>query len=479
LRLPARQADLLLPLVALGVFIAADDQTSVVALLPQMISDVGLAQDRFYRAAWIINGYVLGYIVAMPLMGRIADVWGHGRVFVLALLLFAGASVPVALAPDLTTLSIARGVQAVGGGALVPIAMAMVADSDSQDRRALGLGAMGAAAEAGGLLGPLWGGGIAEALGWRGVFWLNLPMALLLAPLIWRLSPVTSGTPRAIDWAGALLLGFSLASLSLALTDDPIQPRAAALTLALLLAASGLFGVFIWRQLRTPAPLIDLSSVQLPGVSAALLINGLVGGALIVAMVNVPLFTSVILQGSALEGGLNLMRLTLTLALGALAGGVITGSLGAARATAVGLTCASLGFLGLSRWDADPSALAMTLPLLVAGLGLGLVIAPLTVAVLSQAGARERATLAALLTVIRLLGALVGVALLTTRGLGSFYAEAGLLPLGDPDYGENLRSLQVQAFQETFLVAAGVCLLALLPAVMLPRTGRPTDATKP
>ena len=88
---------LLLALAALGVFFAADDQTSVVAILPDMVSDVGLAQDQFYRAAWIVNGYILGYVVAMPLMGRVADSYGQGRVFAAALLLFCAGSAWVAL----------------------------------------------------------------------------------------------------------------------------------------------------------------------------------------------------------------------------------------------------------------------------------------------------------------------------------------------------------------------------------------------
>jgi MFS family permease len=130
----------LLLLAGLGVFFAADDQTSVVAVLPDMIEDVGLVQDQFYRAAWIVNGYILGYVVAMPLMGRIADAYGRSRIFSLALLLFCAGSAWVAVSDGLTMLSIARGVQAIGGGAVVPVSMALVMQHASPARRALGLG---------------------------------------------------------------------------------------------------------------------------------------------------------------------------------------------------------------------------------------------------------------------------------------------------------------------------------------------------
>src|SRR3990170_6030745 len=138
-----------------------------------MIEGVGLAQDEFYRAAWIVNAYILGYVVAMPLMGRVADVFGHGRVFALSLLVFCLGSAWVALSQGLTVLSIARAVQAVGAGAFVPVAMAIVTGHASPQRRAFGLGAMAAAAEAGGLIGPLWGGAVADLIGWRGGFWVK------------------------------------------------------------------------------------------------------------------------------------------------------------------------------------------------------------------------------------------------------------------------------------------------------------------
>jgi hypothetical protein len=109
---------------------------------------------------------------------------------------------------------------------------------------------------------------------------------------------------------------------------------------------------------------------------------------------------------------------------------------------------------------------------LLAGLGFGLVIAPINSAALDETPEDERATMASLLTVVRLLGALVGVALLTSRGLGGFYAEAGLISLGDPRFDDLLVGLQVDAFREVFIVTGVVCLLTLLPAAFL---GRATD----
>ena len=458
----------LLVLAGLGVFFAADDQTSVVAVLPEMIDDIGLAQDQFFQAAWIINGYILGYVVAMPLMGRVADAYGRTRIFALALLLFCAGSAWVAVSSGLTLLSIARGVQAIGGGAVVPVSMALVMQHASPGRRALGLGVMAAASEAGGLVGPLWGGGIAELLGWRWVFWINLPLCLPIAVAMWRLAGREPRAPRQdLDLPGALLLGVSLVCLTIALTDDPIEPRGTAMTLGLYAGAALLFGAFLLRQTRAPLPILRLPMFRRPRLTAAFVVNGLVGGALIVAMVSVPLFTNVVLRESALQGGLNLMRLTIALPVGALLGGVIAQRFGPNYGASIGLVCAGAGFLLMTGWSEDPGFVAMTGPLLLAGFGFGLVIAPINAAALGETVEEERATMASLLTVVRLLGALVGVALLTSRGLGSFYAEAGLIPLDDPRFEALVVGVQVETFHEVFLFTGVICLLSVLPALAL------------
>ena len=464
-------------LAGLGVFIAALDQTLVVAVLPQMIEDVGLAQDEFYRAAWIVNGYILGYVVAMPFLGRAADAYGHGRVFSVALVVFCAGSACVALSDNLTVLTLARFLQAIGGGAVVPVSLAIVTSNAPAAQRAVGIGVMAAAAEAGGLLGPLWGGGWADLISWQAIFWLNIPICLPLAIATWRLSGPTRRSSPNLDVPGATLLGASLVCLTVAITDDPIERRAVAVTLGLYAGAGLLFLAFLWREMSARRPRVDLRLFRKRPVAAGFLTNALAGGALIVAMVNVPLFTSAVLDGTALEGGLNLMRLTVALAVGAVAGGLLTQRVGPSAGAALGLLCAGAGFLGMSRWDADPGLLLMTAPLFVAGLGFGLVIAPVNAVVLDASEEEDRATMAALLTVIRLIGALVGVALLTTRGLGGFYAEAGQVDITDPAFIDIVIGLEVESFRAGFLVTAGVCFLALIPAYFLRMTHR--EATVP
>lgn len=461
-------------LASLGVFFAADDQTSVVALLPSMIPDLGIAQDEFYRAAWIINGYILGFVVIMPLIARAADAIGLGRGYALALILFCIGSAWVALSNDLTTLTVARAVQAIGAGAVLPVSMAMVTLVLPAHQKPLGLGAIAAASEAGGLVGPLWGSVIASLGGWRWVFWINLPMCLPLAASLWMMTPsIANSSWRRLDYLGGLFFGLSLLCLAIALTDDPISGRSL-LTNASLLAGAAIFALlFVQQQRRAVWPILRLAYLRYAPLTGALAASTLLGGALAVALVNVPLFTNTVLGGDALEGGLNLMRLSVGLAMGALLGGLLVRRYRSDAVAAGGAFLAAIGFAGMSRWGADPGLIRLSLPLLISGLGFGFVTVPLASTVLDFVPEGERALWSSLLHVGRLLGALVAVALLTSQGLGSFYTEAGRVPLDDPRYVDVITNLQVHTYRDTFLYAAAVCLVALVPIALLNRTGNP------
>ena len=454
-----RRARWLLVAVAAGVFVAADDQTSIVTLLPPIIDEIGLTVDDFYRASWVVNAYLLGYLVALPIVGRIADVYGHARVFAACLALFMLGSILVALAPSFTPLVLARGLQAIGGGGVVPVAMAIVVAELPPERRLMGLGAIAAASEAGALLGPLWGGGIAEFWGWRTVFWLNIPMTLPVAWVTWRMA----GSERvegSIDWRGAAILGAGLALLTFALVDDPNDPRPLAVTGAMLAGVAALVAWFVLHERRTPEPMAPLRALRERHVAASNLASFLVGVGLIIALIGVPLFVNLVLAEGALSGGLTLMRFTVAVPLGALAGGWLGSRIGL-RATAVaGMALAAAGFVGLSGWDRALGEGARSVPQVVGGLGFGLVIAPLAAAVLQRAQPDQRAAVSSWLTLSRVTGMLVGAALLTSSGLGRFYARAGAVPFDSPEFQSLVAEAQVETFREVFLAAAAAMVAA-------------------
>jgi len=469
-----RQQRWLLVAVAAGVFVAADDQTSVVTVLPSLIQDIGLTVDDLYQASWVINGYLLGYLVALPIVGRIADVYGHARVYAASLAIFMLGSALVAAAPGFGFLVLARALQAVGGGAVVPVAMAIVVDELPRDRRLIGLGAIAAASEAGALIGPLWGGAITDWFGWRTVFWVNLPMSLPVLLVVWRLA----GTRRradGIDWLGAAVLGAALAVLTFALADDPNEARPLAVTFALIAVAAALAAGFWWHERRTPTPLVRTGLLTSRHALAANLASLLLGGGLITALVAVPLFVNLVLVESPLDGGLTLMRLTVAVPVGALLGGYSASRLGLRPVAAVGMLLTAIGFAGLQLWTEGLGEWLRTIPLLVGGLGFGLVIAPLSAAVLQGLPEAERATAASWLTLARVTGMLVGAALLTSSGLGRFYARAGAIEFGTPEFDELILDAQVETFREVFIAAIGVMLLAALVAWSIGRGERDGD----
>src|ERR1051326_2763615 len=184
-----------LTIACIAVFFTAMDQTVVVTALPPIVNDLNIGITKLDHAAWIISAYLLGFIIAMPLMGRVSDIYGRRRIFLLCLSIFGIGSILCGLAPvfgqmwdqgflssinidtsspGLIWLIAARFIQAIGGGALVPVAMAIAGDFYGQERRALALGIIGAVTEAGGVIGPLYGAIIVQQFGWQYIFFLNV-----------------------------------------------------------------------------------------------------------------------------------------------------------------------------------------------------------------------------------------------------------------------------------------------------------------
>src|SRR5215831_7604325 len=175
-----------LGLAAAGLLLAALDALAVVTLLPQMLAAVDLPIDRIEAAAPIVTGFLGGYVVAMPLLGAFSDARGRLPAYGAALAAFGAGSILTALAPSLAWLVAGRVLQGLGGGALVPLSLALAADLYPAGQRGLAIGAIAAIQEAGSVLGPVYRAALAAGLGgWRPVFWLNLPLAGAILAGLW------------------------------------------------------------------------------------------------------------------------------------------------------------------------------------------------------------------------------------------------------------------------------------------------------
>jgi len=174
----------LVTLAALAVLLAAADAYVVVLALPDIMAGVGLDLTELQRAAPIVSAFLLGYVACLPLIGRLSDLYGRTPVLVGALAVFAVGSLFTASAHGLGVVVAGRALQGVGGGGLVPVTLALVADRWPAERRGIPLGAVGAAQEAGSVLGPLYGGAVLAVTSWRAIFWVNLAGAVLLGLLL-------------------------------------------------------------------------------------------------------------------------------------------------------------------------------------------------------------------------------------------------------------------------------------------------------
>ena len=463
--------------VCLGVFVAADDQTVVVTVLPQIMTymkvDVVKEVDQ---ASWIITGYLLGYVAAMPLIGRVSDVVGHRRAYIACTVLFMAGSTAVALTTELSWLVAMRVLQAVGAGALVPISIAIVGDLFPPDRRGLPLGIVGGAAEAGGVIGPLWGGLIARYLEWQWIFWVNIPLSLLtIALLLWLVRP-SPLFPGRIDYVGGALLAVALGAVTLGLARIGSPDT---LMTAYLGASAAALVLFVLRQGRTDSPLIPLAIFRRAAISAANISHLFVGGALIIGMITVPLMASTALQLTPLEGGLRLMRMTAAMPLGAVLGGAMCGRFGYRVPTVAGLAFCALGYWLMSGWEIDVGDPQLTIHLATAGFGFGLVIAPITLAATNPALPGMRGAAAGLVTAMRVVGMTLGLATLAAWGAGRFQELiAGLRIM--PSAGETAAQAQerfssqltdagLNLFSSFFLIAMAACLIAIVPALFMSR----------
>jgi MFS family permease len=504
-----------------AVFVAALDQTMVLTLMQKIMLTLGIDVEHLADAGWIITAYLLGYTIAMPLFGRLADVWGRRPMAMVALGLFLVGSLLCVFLSRLDLFLAARVVQAAGGGALVPIAMAAAADMFPLQKRAFVLGIVGGTAEAGGVLGPLYGVGLDALWYWRLIFIVNIPLCLILMAVCWRV--MRPGLERSmhtqepeetvededaerairlggrarwwqrgrVDYVGSVLMAAMLAGITIGLGTGLGSGTQAVETSATtaggspvnwpFLVVSGVALVaFILYESRHYRPLIRLDLFKRPAFAAANAANFFVGAALIIGMVEIPLYSYTLFDLTEWEAGLLLIQLTLPMSIGAVIGGWLADRIGCRSTAVLGFLVAALGYLLVSRWPIDPGFWLRLVDLVIAGLGFGLVIGPIGASVTTSGGPKWMATGSALVTVSRMVGMAVGLSALSAWGVRRFNSLAASWAgtvartpgMTDTDYqialteAKTMDSLHT-VFGEFFIIAAIILLVAIIPALFL------------
>jgi len=509
----------LLAVLGAGVFVVGLELMVTAVALPSIVVDLA-DWSALRQASWIVNGYLLASIVMMPLAGRAADRWGARRPFLAALAVFAVGSAMAGMAQSLDELIAARVIQAIGGGVLVPVATAAAADLFEGAARPRALGVVGALTFLGMAAGPFvgaWiidsahpltaldaagvGGPLRDAFDapWRFVFYVNLPIAVASLPLAWIAWPAAGDRREAagLDLRGAVAFSVGVAALLVGVTlagSDRIGDLAIAPNVVLgLLGLVAVLGIGLAVRIgrRRPDPFLDPRWFREPAFTSAAFISLLTGYGFATAIIGGAVFVDRVLYGGPDIQRIALGALAAATASGALVSGFVLRRVGLRVTTVVGLVLGIVALLRMSAWSPDTSIGDVGQSMAAFGLGFGLTVTPRSTAAVEALGRASFGIASATVTVARLIGMGVGLAVLSAFGstvIDRLFAAVHATPDAYRAFiPEALRNRQlhdglvVQALESwasaeaarilvgVFLVAAAVMAIALVPALTLER----------
>ncbi|MFC5183756.1 MFS transporter [Actinomadura harenae] len=395
-RLSQGQGRWILLATVLGSGVASLDATVVNVALPRLAKDLSASMADLQ---WTVNAYTLTLAGLILLGGSLGDRFGRRRVFVIGVIWFATASVLCGAAPDVQTLIAARALQGVGGALLTPGSLAIIQASFVEEDRPRAVGAWSGLSGVAGAVGPFAGGWLVEAAGWRWVFLLNAPLALIVVLVALRHVPETrdpEATGR-FDIAGAALAALTLAGTTYALTEAPNGAGAGVVAAGLVGIGSAVAFVVVERRRGRgnggggrPQPMLPLAMFANREFSAVNAVTFVVYGGMGVMFFLFVLNLQVVSGFSPIAAGTALLPVTVLMLLLSARAGALAQKIGPRRPMTVGLVLAAAGMALVSRVGEHASYWRDVLPgVVVFGLGLSAMVAPLTATVLASANVRH------------------------------------------------------------------------------------------
>jgi EmrB/QacA subfamily drug resistance transporter len=450
-----------------GMLLAALDQTIVSTALPTIVGDLG----GLDHLSWVVTAYLLTTTASTPLYGKLSDIYGRRLMFQSAIVIFVVGSVLCGLSQDMLQLIVFRGIQGVGAGGLMAMAFAIIGDIVSPRERGRYTGYLGAVFAVASVAGPLLGGFFVDNLTWRWVFYVNVPIgiaALVITSSVLRLP--FARQDHEIDFVGAGLLVAGVSTLLLGLVWGGSEyPWGSPVIVGLLVGSVVLTAVFLWWEIRTPEPILPLRLFRGRVFSGGVALSFLLGGAMFGAIVFLPLFLQVATGATATNSGLLLLPLMAGLMTTSILSGRVIAKTGHYRRWPIaGMGIAAVGMYLLSTMEPDTTRVASSLYMLVVGVGLGMVMQVLVLAVQNAADFKDLGVATSSVNFFRSLGGSFGVSI-----FGVLFATllddklAALLPPG---------ALSSAGLSPEALTGTPEQIQALPPDILLPVTQAMADS---
>jgi EmrB/QacA subfamily drug resistance transporter len=460
----ARRIPFALVLLATGIpmFMATLDNLVMTNALPVLHQDLGASVEELQ---WFINAYTLVFASLILFAVALGDRFGRRTVFVIGITIFTLASALAAFATDPSQLIVARAVQGLGGAGIMPLSLSLLAGSVEPRRRPLAIGIWGGIAGLGVAAGPLIGGAVVEGWNWQGIFWINVPVGIIAVPLILLILPNAFGDKVRADIVGVLLAGLGVLGIVFGIVRGNPAGWDSAEVIGSLVAGAVLLAAFIVWELRTSAPLLPLRLFRDRSFSVANIVGfgfsfGMFGAVFILIQ-----FLQIVQGNSPLQAAVLTTPWTMAPMVVAPLAGAFAGRIGTRNLIVAGLTLQALGLFWIAiTMSADVPYTTLLPAFIAAGIGMGLVFAPSSTAVLAHIRPEDTAKASGTNSTLREIGVALGIAVLTAVFTG---AGGQLTPTG-----------YVDAAIPAVFVGASVLLATALIGLLLP-AGRSTHPATP
>jgi MFS family permease len=444
----------------LAMFLSALEQTIVAPALPSIGRSLGDVE----TLSWVISAYLLTYTAATPLFGKLSDIYGRRWMMLAALIIFLVGSAACALAPNMPTLIVARGLQGIGGGGILPIAHTVIGDMVSPRERPLYQSYTSVMFMSASVSGPLLGGVLTDYLHWTLIFWINLPLGALA---LWMTDRALRKLPRhdrphKIDVLGALLMMLAALMLMLAMSwGGTHYPWASAPIVGLLAGAATVWLLFGLRIATAPEPFIPLSILREPTVRAVAAAGFFSVGVFIGVTVFLPVYFELVLGFSPSVSGTALIVWLTAITTGSfMAGKLMNVTAHYKRVPLGGMLLGIVMLAVLATWPSGLSLLEVSMPLVIGGLGLGVMYPVTSTIVQNIVAPHQLGTATGALNFVRQLGGAITVAAFGAIVLGGIDTGGRGLTLEMLRGGAGVANADLVAVFR-WLFAAGAVMLAV------------------